>query len=429
MSKQKELNLPNEEALLRVLARNNGFAAELIIRLAWQAGLSRPQIQDLTWDQVSFEKGEILLPNRAPIPIHPDLLTRLQQQRNRPSSKRYPYVVLTDCHHTHPEVVQISKIAGKALAEEETLKGINLKDLRDDFIVRAIQQHGKAYAIRISGISMATIYSTYGQYLSQSRGTVVEGDPSKNSQVDENRLLQLLTAEGNSAAAMALWLVWKQGMTLDEITRLTWDQVDFQQNEICRENDNGKTTLHPIVAQLLKEAFDSRGLHSDPHVLLSPKAQRPFDPDRLCVLTRTALIRGGLDSLYLNKLVRIEPKDKMVDELLQYMAQRRFVTQKEVTAALKLNKSTVYHVLHQAVNCGKIVRIGTRYYKAGTVVPPEEHYSAICDLLAEDGKATLGTITNRLGIESKACLWIVSNLVKDGKLTKEGQRYMLPSSK
>ena len=88
--------------------------AELCIRLAWQAGLTRPQIHALTWNQISFEAAEIRLPSHT-IPIHPDLLECLEDRRNRPRSQASEYVVLTDARHTHPHEVHIAKAVSAAL--------------------------------------------------------------------------------------------------------------------------------------------------------------------------------------------------------------------------------------------------------------------------------------------------------------------------
>ena len=55
---------PDEAAMQRVFARTSGGAAEVVLRLAWLQGLSRKELNQLTWDQVDFA-NRVLLPERT----------------------------------------------------------------------------------------------------------------------------------------------------------------------------------------------------------------------------------------------------------------------------------------------------------------------------------------------------------------------------
>jgi len=417
-----KINRPDEEALRRVLKKNNRFAAELVIRLAWQAGLTRPQIHDLTWDQVSFEDEEIQLSTHT-VPIHPELLSSLSDRRNRPSSQKSEYVVLTDARKSHAHEVEISRFTNKALQEEEALKDISLKDLRDDFVIRILQEKGKAYAVRVGGIAMTTLYSRYGQFLPANEKNASHRISTIE---DKERLLRLLSSEGNSPAGLTLWLVWKHGMSMGEVAALTWSQVDFEKGIITI--GERKIEMTGIVYQLLKETYESRSSDADPHVLLTPRAKNPFDPDRLSVVTRTALMRGGLGKLHVATLPRTSASDKLNEKLLAFMQTRRFITRHDLVRELGLSWNRAYEVLRYAVDRNQITKIGTRYYLAGTVVKPEDHYSVIRDLIVEDGAATISEINKRLGTEHKAAWWIVNTFVEQGKLVRDGQKYVLPSA-
>ena len=48
------VNRPDEGAMDRILKQNFYNAAGVILRLAWQAGLLRDEIQHLTWAQIDF---------------------------------------------------------------------------------------------------------------------------------------------------------------------------------------------------------------------------------------------------------------------------------------------------------------------------------------------------------------------------------------
>jgi len=420
---EKTFNRPDEAALRRLLSRHKETAAGLILRLAWQAGLNRPQIQALTWDEVDFASAELRLEDRT-VPLCEDLLATLQWHRARPDSSASPFVLLTDSHRNHPHTVVISRLASAALDEEEALQGVSLKDLRDDFVIRALTDRGKAYALRVTGIAISTLYSTYGQYVSHSRGNVIEGYPSIGQDADEEKLRKLLSAEGTSPAALALWLIWKQGMTLADSAALTWDEVDLDGGTIRRQGSS--QPLHEEVLSVLRRAHSERKAGADPHVLLTPKSRRAFAEDRLDVVVRTALYRADLSHLHLTSLSFASAKETNRETLLRHMARRPFVMRKEVSALLRLTPQQTADFLHRLMDQGDIVRVGARYYLKGTVVPPEEHYALIAARLREEGGSYRKDLADLLRVEERACSRILFNLVRQGKLQRKGQLYTLP---
>ena len=81
------VNRPEPVAMERILQKNPDNAAGTILRLAWQAGLLRDEIYRLTWGQIDFGEGQILLPDRA-VPVSEELalwLRELRDGRNRRS--------------------------------------------------------------------------------------------------------------------------------------------------------------------------------------------------------------------------------------------------------------------------------------------------------------------------------------------------------
>ena len=64
------VNRPDEGAMNRILAAHAEDAAGAILRLAWQAGLLREEIQGLTWERVDFLDRKIVLRTGAsPFPM------------------------------------------------------------------------------------------------------------------------------------------------------------------------------------------------------------------------------------------------------------------------------------------------------------------------------------------------------------------------
>ena len=53
------VNRPDTAAMERLLGSHASDAAGVAVRLAWQAGLLRDEITNLTWDQVDFERNQL----------------------------------------------------------------------------------------------------------------------------------------------------------------------------------------------------------------------------------------------------------------------------------------------------------------------------------------------------------------------------------
>ena len=83
------VNRPDEEVMRRILQQNPDNAVGAILRLAWQAGLLREEIQTLTWAQIDFQDRRIVLPDRE-VPLEEELadwLETLRRERNRTSEE------------------------------------------------------------------------------------------------------------------------------------------------------------------------------------------------------------------------------------------------------------------------------------------------------------------------------------------------------
>ena len=66
----------DETTMNAVLNRAGTSAAGVILRLAWQAGLTREEIRTLTWSQVDLMEWKILLPGRT-VPLSVEMATFL----------------------------------------------------------------------------------------------------------------------------------------------------------------------------------------------------------------------------------------------------------------------------------------------------------------------------------------------------------------
>ena len=409
-------NRPDEAAMLRILERHPHSPEGAILRLAWLEGLSRSEITELRWDQVDFEGKAIQLPDRA-VPLEPSTEACLRERHVR-CALRDPHVVISERSKKPMPPESISRLSRLALDSEG--QKVNLMDLRHDFVIRQLQTHDWPYVARISGIAVPTLYAVFSDYLPEGR----QKDSLPRQEVDGFLMWKLLQAEGSSPVGLALWMGWKLGMQVREMTALTWDQVDLDRG-LVRLPDRD-LALGVTLRRLLRAAAGRRRPGEDPHVLLTPNSRRPLDQPRLSKMVRTALIRGGMEHISLGDLCREERRENEDARLLAYAAEKGTISRSEAMSLLGLSKVAAYERLRQLAERGKLVRVGGKYYPAGQVVPPEEQYDVIRTFLEQSGPAYRQDLAALLHVGDRQCALILKHMVEDGRLVQAGQRYALP---
>ena len=215
------VNRPDKGAMEQALRENSTGAAGAILRLAWQAGLLRDEIQHLTWEQVDLWDGAIVLPDRR-VPIGRELSDWLQALRDG-RDRSQETVVLSDRDHKPLTPQSISRLARTAL-DRQGQTSVRLIDLRHDFVLRQLEEHDWQYVSRITGVEAAGLNVHFAGHLEDKKiSTRIRRE--ETAQIDEFALWKLLRAEGASPAGVTLWLTWQAGLQLEEIVALTWDQV------------------------------------------------------------------------------------------------------------------------------------------------------------------------------------------------------------
>ena len=267
------INRPDEEAMDQILQKNFDNAAGAILRLAWQAGLLRDEIQRLSWAQIDFLDGCIVLPDRR-VPIPEDLsawLSALREGRNRCSE----VVVLSDRDKKPLTPQSISRLARQALdAEGQT--AVRLIDLRHDFVLRQLEEHDWQYVSRVTGVEAAAMNVHFAAHLKEKKvSTRIHRE--EPAQIDEFALWKLLQSERTTPAGLALWLTWQLGLQLDEIVALRWEQVDLEQDILALPDR--EVPLTSGVEGVLRD-LRAAGPETE-YVLTAPRTGKPYDRTRL----------------------------------------------------------------------------------------------------------------------------------------------------
>ena len=410
------VNRPDPAAMGRILEQAGPEG--VVLRLAWQAGLTREEISALTWNQVSFLDNRLELPDRM-VPLEPDLraeLWRLYEAQGDLS----PRVVLSSRGKTPLAPESISRLARLAL-DREGQRSVRLMDLRHDWILRQLADKGWAEVARISGVEVPSLHLRFSA-LVEEKAEEKKSIP-RSGQVDEFKLWRVLQAERSSPAGLALWLAWQLGLQAQEIAALTWDQVDFDRDSLCLPDR--EVPLTNAVRRMLEDTRRRVRPGDPPQVLLTERSRNPLDLPRLSRMTRAALIRGGMEHTSLRDLRRDESREDEDARLLE-AAQQGPLSRGDVTALLGVSKTAAYGRLHRLTEQRKLVRIGAKYYLPGSVVPPERHWETIRAYLTQAGFAYRQDIVQLLHIRPKQCTLLLRRLVERGDLVQRGQKYSLP---
>ena len=411
---------PDEAAVRRLLDKHPYDAVGMAVRLAWLAGLMRSEIVALRWGDVNFLNQELTLPDRS-VPLSPELegyLVRMSERMDWGSD----YVLLSDRLHRPLQPQPVSHMVRKAL-DEEGQQEVRLIDLRHDFIIRQLEVHDWQYVSRITGVEAVTLDQHFAAYLPAGRvSTRIRAE--KTPEVDEIRLWRLLREEGTSAAGLALWLTWQAGLTLEEIAALTWAQADLNEG-VLRLSAEKTVELSDALVSLLAELRQEGGGPADT-VIRAPRSRAAMRPDRLSRITRTALVRAGLDDLSLRDLRQdYALRSGGEERILRYAQEHGFITRNALMELFQISKPTAYRRLAQLTERGPLVRVGTRYYLPAAVVPPEEQYPVIRAYLLREGGAYRQDLAQLLHVEPKQCSVILRRLVEEGKLQRDKYRYTL----
>lgn len=193
-----ETKRPDEAAMRRILDRYSDSPEGIILRLAWLEGLSRKELNELTWDQVDFETQNLLLQDRT-IPLEPSVADCLQKryEKYRTVSDR---VLIADRGKKPMTPENVSRLAKNALDSEG--QKVSLMDLRHDWLLRQIEAHGWAYAAKVSGLAVSSLRGQFGSCLKgkQDQNFAVSGGKDEV----EYLLWRIVQQEGSSTAGLAM---------------------------------------------------------------------------------------------------------------------------------------------------------------------------------------------------------------------------------
>ena len=411
-------NRPDKAAMRRILERYADSPEGLILRLAWLEGLSRKELNELTWDQVDFETQNLLLPDRT-VPLEPSVAACLQRRYERYGSLS-DRVIIADRGKKPMTPENVSRLAKLALDSEG--QKVSLMDLRHDWLLRQIEAHGWAYAAKVSGLAVSSLRGQFGSCLKGKRDMNVAVFERKNEV--EYLLWRIVQQEGSSTAGLAIWMCWQLAMQPGEAAALTWDQVDFESG--CIHLPGRDIDMGTRMQRLLGEAWDRQKSLNEPQVFVAPTTGHPIDLSRISVVSRTAMIRGGLEHFSLRTLCSWAAAQRTREILTAQAEKQGALVREDVMKLLHVSENTAWTYLNRLADSGQLEKVGIRYYPKGSVVAPENQLAVIEDYLKTHGVGSRQAFVELLHITPHQATNILKHMVERGELVRVGKRYRLP---
>ena len=420
--REESFRRPDEAAMARLLEANRLDPTGIVLRLAWRAGLTRKEICALTWDGVDLD-GKLLRLSDREVPLEPETAEILRAWRER-VSRLGPYVAVSERFRRRLTSESIPNMARKAL-DSAGQTAVRLIDLRYDFIRRQFETHDWPYVLRVAGISLTTYRNTMAGLFPEKTAGETRPRERENAADEEFALWRVMQAERASPAGVALWLSTRLGLQSEEICALTWDQVDFKAGLLRLPNREIDLTV--TVRHVLEEVHALRRPGDGEHVVLTPRSRVPMDAGRLTTVVRAALIRGGIEDKTLRDFRRDSAWEAERETLLERARAENGITRREAEALLGMSEGRAYARLSRLEAEGALVRVGGRYYPAGTAPPPEGREEAVLRYLSEHGPSPRREVEAHLRVGRHKATALLKHMAEAGdiELVPGSWRYAL----
>ncbi|WP_409967054.1 hypothetical protein RFF05_10535 [Bengtsoniella intestinalis] len=351
----------------------------MILALAWHTGLTRQEIQQLQWSQVSLSQWRITLPNRT-VSFASDLALRLSQVADQTG-----HVVQGRQGALRPQ--SISRLAHTTLQNA----GLDLRlcDLRHDYILRQLTHRSWVDVAQELDMSQGDLRKAYG-------GKLTAPPPTPSPMVARESAIHGLI-QVPTLGTLAVALAFYHGYSSQQLRTLQWQNLPP-----LPQMDT--TTLRPS---------DGDGLVF------------PMTASALSRLAQQVLHAQGVLGVTLQTLAGQHHRREPLRTILSHLETHQSLTCGQAQALLNLPKSPAYRLLQGCVGDGALVQVGEAYYSAQHVPPLNDHQPLVLSLAHRRGAVYAEDVETLLHLRPNHCQRLLKTMVSSGQLVRFGTRYQL----
>lgn len=378
------------------LAKQGLTSGAMALQLARYAGLTRQEIQCLTWEQVDLHQRQLQLPGRI-IGLQEPLSTALAQWEGK--AERW---VLTGQKGQY-SLPSLSRLAAQT-CEKLGLAEMGLAQLRHWYILEQLECRSWGNLCQELGMDEVVLRKAYGAHVTP---------PQEKALLEPARLEALFKTQPATLGKLAVGLAWLEGISPGQMRTLTWEELLSGQQE--RQRQQPHETLFAMVEALAA---------SNQQAFVFGQGQQPITAVALSRLARQCLVSHGLEGLTLQALAKASDHHRQYQEkLAQYVKQQPYITAKQAQTLLSFPKSATYRLLQALVQSGELVQVGGDYYHGALVPPLKDHQPLVVAYLQRKHVVYVKDVATLLHIRQRHCHNLLQTLVTQGLATGAGSRY------
>lgn len=401
----------NEEKMHEMLARIDDDTRQAVVRLAWQAGLTAEEIGRLKWSDVNFTSDTIRIGNRT-IPMAHDLSEFLSQM-----NQRGPFVIYSRKDAHSPSSRNNITLKSREAFRVMGLNDMTLKTLKYDFIVRSIEMMPIEDVSRITGITRQYLREMYKAYT----GSALPDHPRAKPELffDKDKILAAAEREKYSIDSTALLLSMMGGLTMEEMSELEWNNVNFLSSEICIKNIT--FLISQYLTEYLKE-LKIRSSSSSPYVLHGVISDNKLDPVFIKKHVRQFLIRNHMEVIDLSVLRgAYDSLNRSEMELAIINKMRNGVSSVErISEELNIGHTKTIELLNGLCKGGKVhyITASKQYVLNGQQNNWERVLAALPDCADDSGDISMSRLMSSTGLTNSLLRYYLNKAIKEGRITK-----------
>lgn len=397
-----------EEALASI---RMGKRDLLVILLAYYAGLSGGEMQEVKVSDISDDFSFLIAPDRRKVPLAPRLAEEMKRLSELNQSPDTP-VLLSRRRGEKVSRVYLSNITKKFM-EFAGRPDVRLSDLRIACVLNWMQQYPWEYVSQISGLELRVLTQRYQHYLPE--GSVrPQAIPVNHAEITPDLIKSIFQKHKDDLFGLVLRLQVVHQLSGSVICSLTWDMVDDEKNVILLPE---KTI--PITDDLRTCLNAARAYSDTKWVLAYPNSKTPYTADTISHLMSKTLLADGYAGITVQTLMRAAEFLKykaIVDNLL--MKANSFFVEDFVTAS-GLTAYRARMILIEMEEEGLINQIGLRVYSAEKTVHPTQ-FGEVAQMLTETygGYFKSAQFAEAIGIDGRSAATQLRRMIAEGQVER-----------
>lgn len=409
----KHILTEEEGARLAALAAGDP-QRRAMLRLVWNAGLTVAETASLRWEDVDLAVPCLRAGGRT-VPLVPEAAAALK----RLGRGRSPEWVFPSRRNPAEPVARMTVNRElRRLLDEAGLSKLVPKDLRNQYLLRALEETTLEEAVRLTGIQPETLRDTWREY---GRTEPIRPTPAGSVRPDDPALAAALEKEGDTLDGRIVRLSWQGGLLLREIQALRWADVS---HGLESWNVDGEERPVPSALRPWLEAWSALG---GEYVAAGPRSGRPLEMGAMSRRMTLFFARHGLEGLSASGFRgngQVEEADK--EALLALVRRKGYYSLDTARQRLGMTANQIHATAAALRREGRLDPAGGETLRLpGERTPRERLYGALEE--SRGGEVTTRDLQRRSGLTGNLFYYYMREAAASGRLRRTGKgRYRVP---